>query len=86
VPWFHFFLYIGTHADSAEEATDWDDTDYIFASNHFICDFSYDRDNSRTDVPMTTFSDGNIRDPKTGEISGLNGRKSRAVLDPGKSE
>jgi hypothetical protein len=136
VPWFHLFLYIGTHADSAEEAIemltlgtqeyrrrtgrktllrcggwnflvtdretlavveatadryavryagdvfpytglDWNDTEYIVATNHFICDFSYDKDNNKTEVPMTIFSDGYIRDPKTGEITGLSGSGER---------
>jgi len=136
VPWFHLFLYIGIHADSAAEAIamltlgtedyrrrtgrktvlrcggwnflvadqetlavveatadryavryagdllpftgpDWNDQDSIVATNHFICDFSYDRDHTRTDVPMTIFMDGYVRDPKTGEITGLSGSGQR---------
>jgi len=136
VPWFHLFLYIGTHADSAEEAIalltqgtqeygrrtgrktlrrcggwnflvadpetlavvessadryavryagdvclftgpDWNDSDYIVATNHFQCDFSYNKDNIKTNVPMTIFMDGYARDPKTGEITGLSGSGER---------
>ncbi len=136
VPWFHLFLYIGTHANSAEEAIamltlgsqeyrnstgrttllrcggwnflvadektlavveasadryavryagdvlpftgpDWIDTDYIVATNHFICNFSYDKDNLKTDIPMTIFMDGYDRDQKTGEVTGLNGSGER---------
>lgn len=132
VPWFHLFLYIGTHADTAEEAIEmltlgtaayrtrtgrktllrgggwnflvadkntlaaveatanryavryagdalpftgpgWNDTNYIVVTNHYICDFSYDENNNRTNVPMTIFSDGLMPDPQTGERKGLNG-------------
>ena len=133
VPWFHLFLYAGTHADSAEEAIEmltigtsdyraragrqtllrgggwiflvtdgkalavvevsadryavrrageftgegWTDPDYIVATNHNLCGFSYDRDNNRTDVPMAIFGDGYDRDPETGDITGLNGSGTR---------
>jgi hypothetical protein len=136
VPWFHLFLYIGTHAESAEEAIalltlgtqeyrqhtgretllrcggwnflvadrktlavveatadryavryagdalsfsgpEWNDTDYIVATNHFICDHSYDKDNTKTDVPMTLFMDGYSRDRETGTITGLSGSGER---------
>jgi hypothetical protein len=130
VPWFHLFLYVGIHANSAKEAIDiltvgtlkyrkktgrdtllrgggwiflvadedilavvettanryatryagdvlpftgpeWSDTDYIAATNHFICDFSCDEHNNLTDIPMTIFSDGYHYDRSTGEITGL---------------
>lgn len=51
---------------------DWTDPDFIVATNHFICEFSYDEDNRRTDVPMTIFREGVERDPKSAEITGLN--------------
>ena len=128
VPWFHLFLYAGTHAKTAEEAIEiltvgtreyrdrtgrktllrgggwlflvtdektmkvveatadryairrpgeytgekWTDRDYIVATNHNLCDYSYDATNRRTDVPMTIFGDGFERDPSTGEKRGLN--------------
>ncbi len=131
IPWFHLFLYVGTHAGTAKEAIDmltrgtpeyrrrtgreslfrcggWNflvadsetlavveatadryavryagdmlpftgpggkDVDSIVATNHFICDFSYDDKNNRTDIPMTIFQDGYRRDQNTGEIVGLN--------------
>ena len=131
VPWFHLFLCVAVHADSAEEAiemltvgtpeyrsrtgrqsllrgggwnflvadsdtlavveatanryavryagetfpftgSEWNDKNYIVATNHFICDFSYDPNNIRTDVPMTIFREGFERDPESGEIVGLN--------------
>ena len=111
VPWFHLFLYVGTHAANAQEAIEiltkgtpeyrartgrnslllgggwiflvsdedtlavveatadryavrypgeftpgWDSKDYIVSTNHFLCDFSYDKDNNRTDVPMSIFN------------------------------
>jgi hypothetical protein len=112
VPWFNLFLYVGTHADTAEEAIEiltvgtpkyrartgrnsllrgggwiflvadedtmavveatadryavrypgeftgpeWDSTDYIVSTNHFLCDFSYDKNNNLTDIPMTIFN------------------------------
>jgi len=111
VPWFHLFLYVGTHASNAKEALEiltrgtpeycaktgrnsllhcggwiflvsdndtlavvevtadryavryageyipgWDAKDYIVATNHFICDFSYDKNNNRTNVPMKIFN------------------------------
>jgi hypothetical protein len=111
VPWFHLFLYVGTHANNAEEAIEmltrgtpeyraktgrnslllgggwiflvadnetlavveatadryavrypgeftpgWESKDYIVSTNHFLCDFSYDKDNNRTDVPMSIFN------------------------------
>lgn len=129
--WFHLFLYIGTHADNAEQAIEmltlgtpgyrsrtgrktllrggawnflvadkntlavvetsanryavryagdvlpfngpgWNNPDYIVATNHYICDFSYDENNNRTDVPMTIFSDGYYYDRDTGEKKGCN--------------
>ena len=131
VPWFHLFLYVAVHADTAEEAIEmltlgtpeyrsrtgrksllrgggwnflvvdsdtlavveatanryavryagetfpltgpeWIDDNYIVSTNHFICDFSYDKDNVRTAVPMTIFMEGVTRDPQTGEIVDLN--------------
>jgi hypothetical protein len=111
VPWFHLFLFVGTHAGNAEEAIEiltkgtpryraktgrnslllcggwiflvsdedtlavveatadryavryageytpgWNSKDYIVATNHFLCDFSYDKDNNRTDIPMGIFN------------------------------
>ncbi len=50
----------------------WTDPDFIVATNHFICEFSYDEKSRRTDVPMTIFQEGFQRDPSTGEITGLN--------------
>jgi hypothetical protein len=132
VPWFHLFLYIGMHANTAKEAIDmltvgtpeyrsktgrdtllrgggwnflvadehtlavveatanryavryagdvlpftgdeWTDPDYIVATNHFICDFSYDEHNNRTNIPMTILGSGYSYDPSTGEKIGLNG-------------
>jgi len=136
VPWFHLFLYAGTHANTAEEAIemlttgtqayrertgrktllrgggwnflvadnntlavveatanryavrysgdvlpftgpDLNDPDYIVVTNHFICDFSYDKDNNRTNIPMTIFSDGYTNNSSTGEITGLDGSGER---------
>jgi hypothetical protein len=130
VPWFHLFVWVGTHARSAEEAIemltrgteayrrhsgresllraggwiflvtdatsmavveassdryavryagdetlfsgpDWTDGDFIVATNHYMCDFSYDAHNRRTDVPMTIFNEGCFRDPKTHEVTKL---------------
>ncbi len=34
----------------------WYSTDYIACANHFLCNYSYDEDNIRTDVPMTIFN------------------------------
>ena len=111
VPWFHLFLYVGTHASNVEEAIEiltkgtpeyrarigrnslllgggwiflvadeetlavveatadryavrypgeftpgWDSKEYIVSTNHFLCDFSYDKDNNRTNVPMSIFN------------------------------
>lgn len=128
VPWFHLFLYTGTHAESAAEAIeiltvgtegyrdrtnqktllrgggwiflvadaqemavvevttdryavrrpgeftgpDWTDEDFIVATNHNLCDFSFDANNRRTPLPMTIFGDGYHYDPKTGKSAGLN--------------
>lgn len=136
VPWFHLFLYIGTQANTAEEAIQmltkgnqeyraktgrktllrgggwnflvvdkntlavveatanryavryagdifpftgpgWNDPNYIVVTNHYICDFSYDENNNRTNVPMTIFSDGRAGDSNTGERIGLNGSGMR---------
>jgi hypothetical protein len=130
VPWFHLFLYVGIHANSAKEAMEiltlgtrkyrkktgrdtllrgggwiflvadedilavvettanrfavrfagdimpftgpgWSSPDYIVATNHFLCDFSYDENNNLTDIPMTIFSDGYHYDETTGERTGL---------------
>jgi hypothetical protein len=51
----------------------WNDPNYIVVTNHYMCDFSYDENNNRTNVPMTIFSDGRTGDPNTGERIGLNG-------------
>lgn len=112
VPWFSLFLYVGTHADTAEEAIkmltvgtseyrartgrnsllraggwlfmvtdkhtmavvevtadryavrypgeftgpEWTSKDYIVCTNHYLSDFSYDKDNNLTNVPMTIFT------------------------------
>jgi hypothetical protein len=48
---------------------EWNETSYIVATNHFICDFSYDEHNNQTDVPMTIFGDGYRHDPSTGEVT-----------------
>jgi hypothetical protein len=127
VPWFHLFLYAGTHAKTAKEAIEiltvgpseyrkrtgrrsllrgggwiflvsddqeiavveatadryairrpgqftgpgWCDPGYIVATNHNLCDFSYDAMNRRTAIPMTIFGDGFKRDPSTGKTTGL---------------
>jgi hypothetical protein len=127
VPWFHLFLYAGTHAKTAAEAIEmltvgprdyrartgretllrgggwiflvcdsremavvevtadryairrpgqftgpeWRDSDYIVATNHNLCDYSFDAMNRRTAVPMTIFGDGFERDPTTGVVKGL---------------
>ena len=34
----------------------WKDKNYIVAANHFLCDYSYDKNNKHTDVPMTIFN------------------------------
>lgn len=34
----------------------WSDPDYIACANHFLCPYSYDRNDVRTDVPMTVFN------------------------------
>ena len=133
VPWFHLFLHVCTHANSADEAiemltlgtqgyrertgrttlyrgggwiflvtdpetmavvevtadryairrpgeftgSDWTDVDHIVATNHNLCDFSYDRGGNRTDIPMTLFGDGYERDPASGDVTGLDGSGSR---------
>ena len=135
VSWFNLLLYIGTHADTAEEAIkmltigppeylaktgrnsllrgggwlfmvtdkdtlavvettadryavryagdehlftgpEWRDPNYIVCTNNCLCDFSYDKDNIRTDIPMTIFSDGYSRD-SNGKIIGLDDRGVR---------
>ena len=43
--------YAGEYTGSA-----WTDPDYIVCANHFICPFSYDENDVRTDVPMTIFN------------------------------
>jgi hypothetical protein len=50
---------------------EWCDSDYIVATNHFLCDFSYDEDNNLTDIPMTIFSDGYFYDQSSGTITGI---------------
>jgi hypothetical protein len=50
---------------------EWSDPDYIVATNHFLCDFSYNEHNNLTDIPMTIFSDGYHYDEATGERTGL---------------
>ena len=112
VPWFHLFLHVGTHANTAKEAIDlltvgspeyrartgrnslvrgggwiflvadektlavvevtayryairypgeftgsqWTSSDYIVSTNHYISDYSYDKDNQRTKVPLSIFN------------------------------
>ncbi len=34
----------------------WTDPDYIACANHFLCPYSYDQNDVRTDVPMTIFN------------------------------
>jgi hypothetical protein len=34
----------------------WTNPDYIIFANHFLCNYSYDENNQRTDVPMTIFN------------------------------
>jgi hypothetical protein len=34
----------------------WTDKNFIVCANHFLCDFSYDEHNQRTNVPMTIFN------------------------------
>ena len=34
----------------------WRSKDYIVSTNHYLCDFSYEKDNNRTDVPLTIFN------------------------------
>jgi hypothetical protein len=38
----------------------WEDKDFIVATNHHLCHFSYDKDNKRTEVPMTVFTAGRL--------------------------
>ena len=57
---------------------EWTDPDTIVATNHNLCDFSYDGENRRTDVPMTLFGDGQEWNP----ASGLTAHGMRRV--PGK--
>ncbi len=35
---------------------DWTDPDYIACANHFLCPYSYDRNDVRTEIPMTVFN------------------------------
>lgn len=57
--------------------SEWTDHNYIVATNHFICDFSYDGRNNLTDVPMTIFGDGYEYDESSGERTGLDGSGER---------
>ena len=50
---------------------EWCDPGYIVATNHNLCDFSYDAMNVRTVIPMTIFGDGFKRDSSTGKVTGL---------------
>jgi hypothetical protein len=127
VPWFHLFLWVGTHARTADEAiemltrgteeyrirtgresllrcggwiflvadsetlavveatadryavrrpgdkllftgNEWRDEDFIVATNHYICDHSFDASNRRTEVPMTIFNEGWVMDREIGEV------------------
>jgi len=34
----------------------WTSSDYIVSTNHFLCDFSYDKDSNRTNVPLSMFN------------------------------
>jgi hypothetical protein len=34
----------------------WKDQNFIVSANHFLCDYSYDKNNERTDVPMNIFN------------------------------
>lgn len=45
--------YAGEHLGA-----DWTDKTFIACANHFLCDFSYDAENRRTNVPMTIFNVG----------------------------
>jgi hypothetical protein len=57
--------------------SEWSQPDYIVATNHYICNFSYDKHNNRTNVPMTIFGDGYHHDQSTGEIKDLTGSGKR---------
>lgn len=35
---------------------DWTDPDYIVCANHFLCTYSYDENDNRTEIPMTMFN------------------------------
>ena len=35
---------------------DWKQKDYIVSANHFICDYSFDENENRTDIPMSIFN------------------------------
>lgn len=61
---------------------EWTDEDSIVATNHNFCPFSYNDSNQRTDIPMTLFGDGNIRDSETGIVRGLtpSGRRFWALM------
>jgi len=39
-----------------EFTENWDNKDYIVCANHFLCDYSYDENENRTDIPMTVFN------------------------------
>lgn len=55
----------------------WSDPDYIVATNHNLCTYSWDAMNERTTIPMTIFGDGFTRDSKTGQITGLDDSGTR---------
>lgn len=135
VSWFNLLLYVGTHADTAEEAVEiltrgtheyrartgrnsllrgggwlfmvtdkdtmavvettadryavryagetfpftgpnWNNPNYIVCTNNSLCDFSYDKNNNLTNVPLSIFGDGYARD-SAGNITGLDGRGIR---------
>jgi hypothetical protein len=57
--------------------SEWIDRNYIAATNHFICDFSYDEHNNLTGVPMTIFGDGCEYDDSSGERIGFDGSGER---------
>lgn len=42
--------------------TDWNNKNYIACANHALCEYSYDENNIRTDIPMTIF---NVKIPGT---------------------
>ncbi|HHU75719.1 MAG TPA: hypothetical protein GXZ24_02300 [Firmicutes bacterium] len=49
----------------------WTGIDYIVVANINLCDFSYDENNKRTDVPMTVFGCGGYTYDDQGKVTGF---------------